>query len=193
MNENLFFSPACNLTEVKTDFVLFADAKILFSKNSIRMMVDRLMKEEQADFVTAPLKSYIDGTYCGTLQESAFTAMQCLKNKRSRYDRLDAIWGNKIFRTKSLQSPDVAADKPDGGFYSSLPAICAKLQGRKIYNAHMIATCDPGKLNVGGQRRISFLAAKRKSIQKKLEDALIAYVKNRYTKEDIRKLIKKEI
>lgn len=189
LNENLFFSSACNLAEVKTDFVMFADANILFSKNSIRMMVDTLMKNERADFVTAPLKVYADGTYRGTLQESAFTVMQCLKSKHNRYDLLDAIWGNKIFRTKSLQSLDVAGDK----FYGSLLSFCSKLQGRKLYNAHMIATCDIRALDSGGKKRIPLVAARLKSVQKRLEDAIISYVKNRYTKEDVRKFIKKEI
>ncbi len=189
LNENLFFSSTCNLAEIKTDFVMFANANILFSKNSIRMMVDTLMKNERVDFVTAPLKVYADGTYRGTLQESAFTVMQCLKSKHSRYDLLDAIWGNKIFRTKSLQSLDAVSDK----FYGSLLSFCSKLQGKKLYNAHMIATCDIRLLDAGGQKRISLVAARLKSVQKRIEDALISYVKNRYTKEDIMKFIKKEI
>lgn len=172
---NMTFSETCDVTEVATDYVMFLTEYYILSKNAVRFMIEALMKNQNIDYVSVPLKLYNGHEYLGTAQECAFTTLQCLKSKRTKYDELDKMHGNKVFR-KDIAHNDLET-----------------LKKKKIYNANIIIfeNSDQMQTSVNSQKHSSKI--KLKMLQKNIEDKAINYVKNQYTKDDIKKLIRKEI
>lgn len=172
--ENIIFSQKCDIAEGQTEFVMITDAHILSSKNAIRLMVNALLKDKNLDFATIPMVQYIEGQYYGTLQETAFTAIQCIKNKKSKYDRLDEMIGNKVFRKDKI-------------------GALSKLKQKKVSNSHMICTCDLRELMPDDNKMLESARVRIKKKQKDMENIVISYIKNRYTKADVKKFLRKEI
>ncbi|MDO5415007.1 MAG: glycosyltransferase family 2 protein [Bacillota bacterium] len=156
--------------QIDTPYVMPVNKDILFSKNSIRIMINTLIKNDKLEFVSAPLNKYENGGLVPTTQQAAFTIMQCLKNNRSRHNRMDDISGNKIFVADKYK-----VDNP----YDDLTY-------KKIYNASMILKGEDNKSNIG-------LGVRFKLLQRKLEIKAMNYIKNRYTKEDIKRVLRREI
>lgn len=172
---NMSFSETCDVTEVSTDYVMLLTEYYILSKNAVRFMIEALMKNQNMDCASVPLKLYNGHEYLGTAQECAFTTLQCLKSKRTKYDELDKMHGNKVFR-KNFAHNDLET-----------------LRKKKIYNANIIVfeNSDQIQTSVNNQKHSSKI--KLKMLQKKIEDKVINYIKNQYTKDDIKKFIRKEI
>ena len=181
---NLFFVDDAGNTDISTEFVMYADFRILQSKNSLKMMVNSLLANEELDYVTAPIKVYRENELIYSIQETAFTVYQILKKvnrKRTKADRLDYMIGNKIFRTSSIK------------LYSIFDFLYKELNYKKIINAAMIVHNDDSFIKKGCKNPPGKLYILGKMLQKKGEDYLIEFIKHHFTKDDIKRILKKDI
>ncbi|MDO4546108.1 MAG: glycosyltransferase, partial [Bacillota bacterium] len=187
--ENLEFRDKIDFHQIRTKYIMMADSDIIFSKNSIRMMINALLRDPSIDFVTAPLKRYEDGQLYATMQETAFTIRQCMKGGKSKYNKLDHLLGNKIFRRNVFLKILEGNQLQDGESAFDY----GKLKYRKIANAYMILTGNSKEMTNEDQTLFFRSCIKLKMIQKKCEDSLLEFIKRHFTKDDIRRLLKREI
>lgn len=172
---NMFFTKESNLENIDTELVMFSSAGFLISKNAVRFMVEALLKDSSINYASVPLKSYDGCMYSGTVQECAFTVIQCLKNKITKYDILDRMRGNKVFRTAIANN------------------ALESLNKKKVFNANMIVLIDHMKSQSYLESQKVSVGIKIKRIQKTFEDKVVDHIKNHYTKDDIKRLIRKGI
>ena len=179
--ENMIFVEHIDASVINTEFVMFADGRFLYSKNSIKSMINYMIKDNRIDFTTVPIKIIKDGELFDTEQTAAFTMLQCVNNNLKKYNKIDLFIGNKIFRNNKIDNRIKLDDKFEYG------DMCYK----KIYNAYFIAVDDALlEYDKAGLLPSSF-SIKIKCKQKRLEDQFIDIVKTYFTKEDIKRIIKK--
>ena len=176
--DNMFFEDVHSIKNIDTNFVMYVDERFVFSKNSIRIMINSMLNNDDVDFTTAPIKTLREGNLLDTEQVAAFTALQCINNTPTKYNELDYYIGNKIFRIDRIADDFLSNDTFEYG----------NLSYKKLHNAYMIAI---GNLEKKRGKCLSGFGISLKSKQKSIEDKLIEMVKNHFTKEDLRKVIKR--
>lgn len=91
--------------------------------------------------------------------------------------------GNKIIRKNAVDNVSDDFRNFDYG----------ELKYKKIYNAHMIFTGDLEKRYENAEKMPAKFLVSVKRSQKVVEDKIIDYLKTHYTKEDIKRILKRDI
>ena len=179
---NLSFKEEVSNYEAETPLVMYADTRILHSTNSIKMIVSALLINDKLDYATAPTKVFKGDALCHSVQELAFTVCQVLRkgkqNKRVKADILDSLLGNKIFRTSIASTALVSLDG---------------LNAKKLINASMIVRGDDSFIikECANAPSTAYISVKKN--QKIIEDKIVSWVKKHFTKEDVKRLLRRDI
>lgn len=175
--ENIILKDKPSAYDVRTEYVAFVEPDIVYSRNSIKTMLNALLADEANDFASVPLRLLKGNRFESTSQNAAFCVMQTMKNNPSAYNDLDFFKGNKLMKKSLAESVWDEERFPYGDH-----------RFKKLINVNMVMMPDSRRLEEscrGGFR------AKIKGKQVQVEHSFISLIKKHFTKEDVKKVFKK--
>lgn len=171
----------------KGEFIIFIDDFVMFTKNSLKNMVNRLLKSEELEFVAMLLKNY-DG--------KNFTQIPCLsaaygyagRGKRgySRLTECDVFISNKLFRKNALQDFTFSAESAE-----DVKKLYKTLVFEKIRKGVMITDMTQQSILEKTDNNMSAFRIKMGYTKNEIIRKFIERLKRHITKEDINRIKKK--